>query len=279
MNLYEYRIKLDGRGIPIFLFPFFDCHVGSANCDMKKLQENIDWAQANKNVYVVFGGDQIDAINFSDKRFDYDNIAEFSKKGLNNLVNVQTDRFIKMFKPLKGRIIGLLAGNHEEKIRLAYHFDACAKMCDALETRFLGYSAMIRLVFERGRAKNSCIVFMHHGVGAGTVGSQLNKIHNVANDFEADIFLMGHCHQKVCSQSERLEVSHRGDMCLRARKRVFALCGTYLRTYQQDQMGYGEKRLYKPTTIGGVKIRIEPFLRTHANGKQYENSPHIHLSE
>jgi len=278
MNLHEYSINVK-RGAIVNIFPFFDCHVGSANCDMKKLEENIDWCK-KKGAYVLFGGDQIDAINFSDKRFDYDNLAEFSQKGLSRVVSVQVEKFVKMFKPLKGRIIGLLSGNHEDKIKSVYHFDPSYEICKGLECKFLGYSAMIRLTMAQSNLNiNKCVIFAHHGCGAGTAGAQVNKIQNIANDFEADIYLMGHSHQKICSQSERLEMSDKGSLHIRARKRVFAICGTYLKTYEQGQMGYGEKKLFRPTSTGGVKITIEPFKRIYVNGKELCGRPHIHVSE
>jgi len=283
----EYRIHLNGRGEVVYLVPLGDLHVGTKNCDEDKLLATIEYIREHKNVYWIGIGDYIEAINYTDKRFDPDNLSEKFQKSLSNLHLAQMKYVIDMLKPIRQRCMGLLEGNHEDKIRLHYHTNVTAVMAYELGVDELGNTCMIRWVMERSlkgtsrdASSRSVVIFATHGWGGGrTIGAKVNRIQEYSKYFDADIYLMGHVHNKLTDNEERLYISPFGTPRLYARKRVFGITGSFFKTYQEGSKSYAEKAGYPPTTTGVIKVRIEPFVREHHEGKQIEMPPHIHISE
>lgn len=277
MNIADYTIECKSRSDVFYLIPIGDIHYGTKNCDIKKLEGLISWIAANKNVYWLGLGDMIEAINYSDKRFDPQNILPELQNSLDNLPSAQAFQLAKKFNVIKDRCIGLMEGNHEETVRLKYHLSVTDLMADKLNTRNLGYVCMIRLYFRRLGRNRPVIVYATHGFGGGRmVGSKINNLINIARDFEADIYLAGHVHEKIGCDRERLEVNKSGKARLYARKKVFGITGCFYKTYEVGCKSYGEKQQYSPTPMGVLKIIIEPYRQTMSD---FETPAHIHISE
>jgi len=277
MKIVDYEINCKSRSDIFYLIPIGDIHYGTKNCDIKKLEGLISWIASEPNVYWVGMGDMVEAINYSDKRFDPSNILPELQNSLDNLPSAQSFNLAKKFNCIKHKCIGLLEGNHEETVRLKYHLSIIDLIADKLETRNLSYTCMIRLYFNRLNASKCVMIYSTHGFGGGRKpGSKVNNIIDISTWIEADIYIGGHVHDKLGIDRERLEVNKRGEAKLYARKKVFGITGSFYNTYTIDSKSYGEKVGYAPNPTGVVKIRIEPFKHRISD---IEEPAHIHISE
>lgn len=260
MKVFEYPFNFNVSGQSIRLRPFFDMHIGSTNCDLKQIKEDVAEVKRLKNCYVILGGDMVEAINPSDKRFEWHGLEENFKNKIYNLVLEQSKQVVEIFKPIKDRLLFLLEGNHEEKCKKQYYFDAAGYIAEELNIPNMGYSCFARLYFKWHK-KCSVDIYAHHGIGSGrTPGAKINSIHSFSKGFNADIFLAGHNHGLMSDSSPVLSLSEGGNqVTLKQKSRLFVLCGTYLKTYQVGQSGYGERTGYQPTHIGSPIITIKPF--------------------
>jgi predicted phosphodiesterase len=279
MRLLSYNIKVNSRSTKINLIPIGDVHCGSKNSNEDKLKKLVEWILKQKDTYVILMGDLIEAINVSDPRFDIDSLIEGGKE-VNNLLFRQIDRIVKLLKPIKGKIIGALEGNHEAKAKQKYHSDVTSIICEKLGIENLTYSALIRLRISRQKGNGRIItIYAHHGFGGGnTIGGKLNKISKLATNFDANIYLMGHVHDKYVFASEQLAISQRGEPRLIANKKVFALTGSFFETYVDGYSSYAEKMAYAPIPTGVIKLVIVPFKITCINGKVIDLPIDIHPS-
>jgi len=272
MNLFEREFKMKGRGECIYVVPIYDVHYGNRNCNVKQLKKTIEFIATTPNAYWFGGGDLLECINPSDKRFDASNVDQelLTDIGdLNNLVHKQADGFIKMTKHIKDKCLFLLEGNHESKVKTSYHLDITSVIAHELNTVNLGYTAYGRFNFNRGNGSTRTVkVFASHGDGGGgTTGAKLNRIEKKGNYITADVFFMGHVHGLVTAQEIVLDMQHSQKLDLIERQKLYCVCGTFLKTYGLNNTGYGEKAGYAPTPTGALKVKIEPFNATSKNGK------------
>lgn len=279
MKLIDYKLQCKSRSDKFYLIPIGDIHYGTKNCDVKKLDEIIQWIAITPNARWVGMGDAAEFINMSDTRFDPQNLAPELQGHLDNLVHHQIMQISRKLNVIRHKCIGLLEGNHEYSVKNKYHINPTDILADRLETVNLSYNCIVRINFDYkgGTPTRHVLVYASHGFGGGRkTGSKVNNLVDISQSFEADIYLVGHVHDKVGIDRERLEVATKGELKLFARKKVFALTGSFYKTYQKDSSSYGERAGYSPNPTGVVKITIEPFRHTTHSGP---NPAHIHISE
>ena len=261
-----------------------DFHIGNVGCDERLIKEHIRYIKETPDTYWIDMGDKIEAITRLDKRWDSGSIADWIKlKEIDDLPNVQAKRYVELVKPIKDKCLGLIIGNHEIKLAQAFSNDVHKRICYELGVPDLGFLSIVRLKFRRKNNSNSAVVDIvaTHGAGGSLyVGSKINKLNRLANDFVADVYVCGHHHDKVSYKKKRIGVNQ-GDRIV---EKSIILCAvpSFFRTYVEGATTYGERNLYSPTSIGAVKLTIQPFPRdlgvTEKGGWQIR-PPDIHLSE
>lgn len=260
MEIWNRDVEISGRQ-KISLIPLGDFHIGSKACDMDKLRALIKWIESTPHTYILGMGDYMDCINLSDARFDMSQIpAPYREKKdfLSRLAQYQVEDAIDLLRPVKDRIIGLGIGNHELAMKKAYHYDPMYDLCGKLDAHYLGWTSITRLNIKRGRAINTIRIFAEHSnFGGRKKGGKVNRLEDRANDFEADIYLMGHSHDKLATTKTLLTVPSRGKLKLREKKRAFAICPSFFNAYMIGEITYAEVKGYSPTTTGVVRIDIE----------------------
>ncbi|CAK0754947.1 hypothetical protein CCP1ISM_50019 [Azospirillaceae bacterium] len=208
-------------------------------------------------------GDYVDAINLSDKRFDPDSLTIEYRSKMGRLCQEQTEEAIEILEPIKDRIIGLGVGNHEAYVQKHYHFDVMYRLCGVLNVKYLGWTSITRVRITREvKAEHHpsyvINIFAEHSHIAGRKkGGKINSIEDRSNDFDCDIYLRGHSHDKVCTTKTLLYMPKEGGLYLREKKRVYAICPSYYNAYKEGTVSYAEVAGYSPTSTGVVKIIIE----------------------
>jgi len=172
---------------------------------------------------------------------------------------------MELFKPIKDRCIGLHRGNHEECLRLKYHFDVMAKMKEAWGVPLLEDTAFTRLTFDRNGDHTEKFILWtsHSNAGGRGTGGKLNRIEDCMAIFDADVYVVGHGHRKVITSLTALSASDKGDLHLISRRRVGGMTGAYFKTYLEGHSTYGEKGMFSPSDLGAIKLTIDPADRNY----------------
>lgn len=268
----------------MLLRPIFDIHYGTINCDVEQLKKDVEWIRQRKNCYTYLGGDMIEAINVSDKRFEIDNLDGLLKDKLNRLTQEQVNSVCKILLPIKDKVMFVLEGNHEEICKKRYFYDAAFAIADRLGVPLLSYSAFVRLYFRRHVKDNdthhvsTIVLYTTHGFGGGKkLGSKVNNVMSLVEGFEADIYIFGHVHALQAVSQPRLHLTHKGELRLQTRDKLYCLAGTYLKTFQLGSSNYAERKGFLPTHIGSLIIKIIPFNYTREAGKYIEHPPKYYV--
>ncbi len=257
------------------LIPTGDWHLGSRACDEKKLDALLQWILKKEDTYLLGMGDYVDAVIRQDlKRFTGTTIKEELLDVLDSLLNEQRDTVIKKLKPLaeRGKILGLACGNHEDTIKRNYSFDIMADICKSLNVPFLGYSFIYKLGLKKKNngTRRTIDIYGHHGWSScRTSGGSLNQLERTLGEFDVDMVLMGHDHQKVGKRIPRMRCND--NMRMVARPIVLARTGSFLKTYIEGDTTYSERKAYRTTDLGVVRIDI----RFQGDNKDID----IHVSE
>ena len=143
MRIVEEIIECKSRTDRIEIFPFFDMHIGKANCNESAIRKQVQEIEKrkmmpNRHIRTVLGGDVINAVSPSDrKRFDFSDIADWVARGtpeeiknaLADMPNREITRAKKLLGPIDDTIIGALEGNHEKSLRKYHNMDVQDRLC------------------------------------------------------------------------------------------------------------------------------------------------------
>ena len=256
----KYSIPFKKYGDEILLIPIGDIHRSAPLHNEEKWLEWLDWAKGLKNAWFIGMGDYDDMASASER-------AVLSNRALHDstidtidgLYRSHVDRLIKEMSFMKGRLIGLIEGNHYGE--LVTGITTTQLMCEKLQCKYLGVSAFIRLLLKYDTHHTHVIdIWAHHGLGGGrTAGASINKLENMIKAADADIYLMGHDHKKHIAMQSRLRLSDsRAGLSLENRKLVMARTGGFLKGYVNEQSSYIADKAYSPVDMGTVTITMTP---------------------
>jgi len=280
MHVIVKNLPGSGRNNSITLYPLFDVHLGAAACDEEKFAATIERIEQDEDAYWVGGGDMCEWINVKDHRFDPRSYADWIQLAdLRDLSQVQKLRFLDYVRPIAGKCLGMLTGNHEEKIARVFERDIYREILvgvkeqagmDPLEPLALGYSGWLVLRFSRTASSRAAVkIRLHHGWGGGRKpGSKANRMQDFLYQNDCDLALMGHTHDLTpCDPVIVESVGHQGGVNQQVRKGVW--CGSFLRNNvhrgaeEHEYTTYSERAGYSPKATGCPIITIRPFAEMH----------------
>ena len=133
----------------------------------------------------------MDLASYTERRvLESHDLHDSTRQSLNDIYKKRTEELAEELSFMKGRIIGLLEGNHF--VTLESGITSTQYLCHLLGCKYLGYSAFIRLSFkDKGKTSRRCSVdlWVHHGkAGAKLVGGSLNNVEQMCQIAEADIY-------------------------------------------------------------------------------------------
>ena len=265
MRLVTHVIEHASRSDTWFIKPLGDVHLGSINCDEALLDKDIRWILEN-GVFWVGLGDYAEFISSKDKRFRPEDIAPWCR-GEKDIAEAQLQRLVKKLEPIKHLCLGLCKGNHEDLIYDRYDNNVYARLLYYLNIEDkrirLDTRGLIKLVFRRttGGSRSSggkqFVIYAEHGYGGGRLeGAPALALGRLAKNFHAQLFLMGHRHRELSMVDERVTV--RGSKLV-GEKLGLVVCGTYLKSWEENTEIYAERRLYPPKPTGTPVIEITPW--------------------
>jgi len=246
---------------------------------MHKIGEDITEIQNDPNSFWVGGGDYAEYISKADRRFDPECMADWvTVRDLGKLGKVLKNKTYELFKPIKHKCLGLAYGNHEDSYqKWNEQQDLHSSLCVDLDVPNLTYSALFDVVFIRSGEEPRILdagdhsnhvgrrtgyrIYVHHGAGAATTpGGKLTRLTQFMESFDADIYFIGHVHGQQGLKIPRLGAD---DTCMRIieKERLGMIAGSYLKTYKQGTVSYGEKKGYRPAHLGASIVLITPDKR------------------
>lgn len=212
-----------------------DVHVGARSHQAERWQEWVDYLCSRKDVSMLGTGDFLNAALKDSKSDVYEETMTVG----------QAKRHLRgQLKPLadEGRIDGMAAGNHEERIHRAIGDCPVEDLCDALDVPYVRAAALFVYVV----GDQTYEVFMRHGTGNGQSLVSMNK---GAMVIQADVYVAGHVHNQAVRADEFfVRVGEK----VERRRRYYVNSGSFV-----GYEGYAQVRGYVPTRIGAPRIHLD----------------------
>ena len=279
-------INLKHKSDTIHIEPLGDIHVGHVGFDKKHYAERVKAITEEENRYTFFMGDQLDAINIYDKRYQPnsvklheidnqrqqwqdltqdlidvqlarsvdDEIAQYEYEPKTNKMNMTKRRIKRIKRGENPKIWGLLHGNHEYKIKELTEQYLKNNFCYNNGIDFLGAKAYISLDIKyRGSILGQWSLMMMHGSGGGKPERMLAQM-RVGNYM--DFFFCGHVHQKYYGEKSVNTMDH-DEGKIRPIQISLINTGTFCESLTEGVSGYMDtKNEVDSSPIGTATVSI-----------------------
>jgi len=222
------------------LLPLGDFHIGHESCDVEKVKEAIQWAE-DTDAWILGMGDYIEcALRNSPGKSMYSQTMDPQQ---------QIEAVIELLEPVKGQIIGLIDGNHENRATIQTGIKPTWVIGQALGAPYIATGGVLRAAV----GKEGYTLYAKHGsTGAATLAGKISAISKLGNIMrDADLYLMGHVHHLhwfvedfVAYDSRMKSTTHR--------EATFCITGHFL----EYEGNYGDEANYKPGVSGYPKITL-----------------------
>ncbi len=218
-----------------------DLHIGDSMCDFKLIQEKLQYIKEKPNVYCILGGDLMDTAICSSIGDTY---------GANLQPMEQLKMCVKIFEPIKDKILCVLPGNHENRVYKSDGLDMTEVMCAQLGIP-QKYSPTTALLFVRFGKNNHAnhsrpvlyTLYVTHGAGGGRrEGGKINRLADLASIVDADVYIHHHTHLPVVFKEGFFRVSGSNSSVALVDK-LFVNGGAAL-----NYDGYADKAGFKPAS-------------------------------
>lgn len=222
----------------IEIHPLADLHIGDMCCDYKAILDELEYIKNTPNCYCVLDGDLMDTAIAS-------SIGDTYASTHNPMEQLQ--ECVNMFEPIKDKIIAVVGGNHENRIYKQDGIDITYLMCQQLgiADRYSPTTALVFIRFgdDKKHRKVCYTMYMTHGAGGGRKeGGKINRLADLANIVDADIYLMAHVHQPAAFRNSFYRANPENSSATRT-EHLFVNTAAWLK-----YGGYGDKQGYKPAS-------------------------------
>jgi hypothetical protein len=235
------KVELSLRDHPEFveILHLTDLQFGSKGFQDKRFHEYRDWVLGRPHCLVTLGGDLIDAATPLSVASPYDNRWEPSE---------QVTRLIKLLSPLRDRIVGYVAGNHERRTAKGFG-NAGALIATLLGVPYSRGVQMIDLYY--GKHHPFKISLWHGSGSARTKGAKAQMLHRFMNQGDSDVYLVGHLHDVVLLFDWRQRRSGQKNIVLDK------IAGVMSSSFQMYWNSYAEEFGLAPSDTMMARVQIE----------------------
>lgn len=258
---HEFRIPIKHTN-PATIFFFGDLQWGAKGFDDSAWDAFKSRFKATPNAWAVGLGDYGDWLRPSMRAPLKASLAKDKSAAvmLDDQIRRKQDELINKMAFLEGRLVGLHQGHHCWEFSSGDNSDM--RICAALRTKFLGWMASTRLVFERTAEGYGDVMTMisMHGTGnsryTGTDSRWLDQ--NIVPAFHAEIYAKGHgCKADAWSPFERHIVRRKGPPGM-IRQKIYCLnVPGFSRGYTNGwESGYVEQAGFQPQPLGWGELRV-----------------------
>ena len=245
-----FSIKIEGVN-NLKIKTLADLHIGDPYCDLKTIKKEIEKIKDSKDCYVLLNGDLMNnAIKTS--------VSDVYGEVMTPMEQLNT--CISLFSPIREKILGVTAGNHE---RRSYNNSGIALMevfCMqlGLMDRYDPDGMVIFVRFgktRKGRLQRYSI-YMTHGAGGGRkAGAKANRLEDMENLIDTDIYVHSHSHLGMVFKKDFFRIDNINSSVEKVEK-VFVNTNAFLK-----YGGYGEAYEYTPYAIAVPTIELDGYSR------------------
>lgn len=255
------------------IIPLSDQHSEAKAHDAAGYRAFLDAALKLPNPHFLFCGDEMDFASTTERAaIKQAKLHGTTRKGLDYLVLDRCKAFVKQHERCRGRILGMIEGNHtwswqctdgdQGIIEGQTSTQWIARQLGAKWLGWLGYVRASVRVDQNGKNQGGNysvdVVACHGKAGGKLVGTTINQVDDLRRIFPlADIYIMGHDHKRGAWPSSSLYMpSTDRNPCLRVKemRQWLVRAGSWLKTYEPDTPNYCIGSLLKPSELGGVVI-------------------------
>ena len=227
----------------LIIYPIGDLHIGSPNFDRKVLDKHLKTIDKNidKARIIIMG----DLAETALKDSVGAGVYEQQESAQQQMMTAKT-----ILYPYRDLIDGIVTGNHEQRIYKNTGFDIMLYFAQlmGLEDKYLRYQGVIKYTIQQ-RAFN---ISVWHGSGGGsTPGGAMNKLQKQASTVLADVYLMGHVHQRQAF-SKTIYLPDAQNNKIDLMKQAFVVTGSAL-THEES---YAEEAGFAPSEKGFPQITL-----------------------
>ena len=246
MKVIKIDLPQDIKSLEIHTFA--DEHIGDEHCDIKRLNERIEYVKNTPNAYCILNGDILDNATKT-------SIGDTYTQEFNPME--QLAKAYELFSPIKDKILCITHGNHEnrtykkEGINLSYLIATQLGLSDkytptsaVLFVRFGKLSRGSKETNGSGNVRKVCYTFyVLHGSGGGRKeGAKAIRLADMASIIDVDIYIHSHTHLGMIMK----QGFHRIDLRNNAVSLVDKL---FVNTASNlNYGGYGEAGEFKPSS-------------------------------
>jgi predicted MPP superfamily phosphohydrolase len=236
---------LDG----IEILPLADMHMGDRCCDFKLIQRRIEYIRDTPNVYCILNGDLMDTAIASSIGDTYAaNLAPME----------QLKQCVKIFEPIKDKIICITSGNHENRVYKQDGLDLTEIMAAQLGLSE-AYTDTTAILFvrlgklpQKYHGRQVCYtIYVTHGSGGGRKeGGKINRLADLAAIVDTDCYVCSHTHLPAIFKTAYYRADPNNSAVSKVDK-LFVNTAGFL-----DYGGYGDRAGYKPTSTDTPTIYL-----------------------
>lgn len=238
----------------ITIVPLADLHLGAAHANRKLMREYLNYILRTPDCYTIGLGDYVEnATRNSVGMGMYAENFHFPR---------QMELVEEMLRPLvqAGKLLGLHTGNHEMRATLATGLDPAAVLAKQLRVPYLGYTAFHKWIVGETTYH---VVTLHGRSTARSPAGRLNTLRSLRDIANADVYLMGHLHDRQVHQEVVYEIDDASDSVV-SRTRYYIIVGGLL----EWPGSYADMLALPPVMPGLVKISLA--ARTKDVNIQYD---------
>ena len=175
----------------LLIVPISDVHFGSALFSLKNWKKTMEMVKRTPNMFVLLNGDLCDIAIVGSKSDVYSQIASPGD---------QRDWMIEQLTPIRDRILGMVSGNHENRIYNSTGLDISKDIAKALHVPYRPEGLITKISFGSGNKGMPNAPFVYwcyqtHGYGgARTTAAKAVKVERTSTYIHADFYVMSHDH-------------------------------------------------------------------------------------
>lgn len=230
-NIIGITHYINNNHLPVEIVPLGDLHIGDKNCNVDLIEKLIDDIKNMPNRYAIITGDVMNSAIVGSKSDSYTETMTPQE---------QLETAVKLFTPIKDKILAIVPGNHEERIIRTAGIDTTRTMAKllGLDDIYRSTSALIFVKF--GFAYT---LYVNHGHGGGRrIGGKMNSLEDFAQIIDVDCYIVGHTHLPAVFKRSTYRISQQRGIAI-PHEQVFVNTASALR-----YGGYGDRNGYTPTS-------------------------------
>lgn len=254
-------VRLNSVDDILEIHPWGDVHWDTDECEHSRFDADIREMRTSKAKKLYLGmGDYLDFMAFGDrKRAQCAGFHDTTFQKLNKVAMADVRAFKEKIGFMAKDMIGMIDGNHSWVFSNGK--SGTEELCDYLKVPYLGWVSYIRIMLDRNGSHSKLDIVACHGKGGGKLaGTAINQVEDMLRVFpEADIYIMGHNHQRGGWPISRLfAVQDSRNTSFNIREKTQWLCrsGSYMRGYQTGSGGFVSSKLMSPSFLGKITIKV-----------------------